>query len=119
VADDPAAARKTRGENSVNKFFTSGSGKNLLTQDSICDFVGGMKFKTWMQLKGLTQQKAAPMIGCSQQLLSELLLEKRKPSPEQVQLAHEVTGGLVTANDWFDHQPTPKLPKWAKGAARD
>jgi transcriptional regulator with XRE-family HTH domain len=61
-----------------------------------------MNLKTYLKNKNLNDSEFAVLINTSQTAVNRYKLGRRTPSPDVMQRIIDVTGGEVTANDWYD-----------------
>jgi transcriptional regulator with XRE-family HTH domain len=62
---------------------------------------GGMTLNDYLAETGETQTKFAKLVGASQADISRYVAGKRRPRADVLIKIYEVTGGRVTANDFF------------------
>lgn len=66
-----------------------------------------MKLSEFLQENGMTQTAFSEQIGCKPAVISRYVNGERIPEPEIMKNIHEITGGLVTANDFYGLTDTP------------
>lgn len=66
--------------------------------------VGGMKLAEYLALKEITHAAFAEKIGTTQATVSRYASGARLPRPAVLDRIKRVTGGAVTANDFYDRR---------------
>jgi transcriptional regulator with XRE-family HTH domain len=72
-----------------------------------------MRFKTWLQLKGIHQKDMADTIGIKPSSLSMILSGKTKPSLEVASRIEQITNGEITRMDLLYPDESEALQKTA------
>jgi hypothetical protein len=65
-----------------------------------------MKLETYLEQRGLTMGGFAREHGLSKLVVWRACRWGQIPSKETLDRIRDATGGLVTANDWYGHEPT-------------
>lgn len=63
--------------------------------------------RKWRKSQGLTLEQAASRIGTSRQVWSDWERRRRRPSPALMPKVRAVTGGAISADDFFPSQDLP------------
>jgi transcriptional regulator with XRE-family HTH domain len=61
-----------------------------------------MQLKTYLSENSVSLSEFARLVGASEGGIRKWLTGERVPRPEAVRKIQEVTGGAVTANDFFE-----------------
>lgn len=61
-----------------------------------------MRLRDWREAQMLTQQALAKNLGCAQATVHRWETGHRRPHPHQMIRIVAITGGAVTANDFYD-----------------
>ena len=63
-----------------------------------------MRFRDYCQGSTMTQKDIAEGLGCSKAYVSYLCSGKKSPSFTFMKTVHGFTQGMVTFQDWADHE---------------
>ena len=64
--------------------------------------------RKWRKSQGLTLETAASRIGTSRQVWSDWERWRRRPGPALMPKVRELTGGAISADDFFPSQSEPQ-----------
>lgn len=71
-----------------------------------------MKFHVWLEQKGLKQSDVATALKTGKARAHRIVKEKIMPHADEMKAIYEMTGGAVTANDFYGlPDPTRKIKK--------